>query len=292
MNIVALGRDHTGALIEFFARLPAEDLTLMREDVIEPNTVRGWADRPAHWVALDDAAVVVVGFAAGYAAERVRHPAARLLHEVFAVEEDAAAVAPATVVAGRAQRRILGLDVYADRIHGDRDRLERKAFERLHDLDVARSRRAEAVRVEHDRQVADQMAAVRQAVVVATDGRLPEREQRVAALEDASVPCDEACVGEQVGDRLEVAAIDAVGVGMDEGADLFVIVRHRCDDSWLSRKAASTREAAPGLAPPARVGHVRLLAERTPADTSRATSSESAMGLTAGTAGATPMNRI
>ncbi|NCL74682.1 GNAT family N-acetyltransferase [Rhodococcus sp. YH1] len=62
MNIVALGRDHTDALIEFFARLPAEDLTLMREDVTEPDTVRGWADRPAHWVALDDGAVV--GFAA------------------------------------------------------------------------------------------------------------------------------------------------------------------------------------------------------------------------------------
>ncbi|MGX7730765.1 N-acetyltransferase family protein [Rhodococcus sp. 2H158] len=62
MNIVALGRDHTDALIEFFARLPAEDLTLMREDVTEPDTVRGWADRPAHWVALDGDAVV--GFAA------------------------------------------------------------------------------------------------------------------------------------------------------------------------------------------------------------------------------------
>ena len=59
MNIDALRRDHTDALIEFFARLPAEDLTLMRADVAEPDTVRGWADRPAHWVALDDAAVVV-----------------------------------------------------------------------------------------------------------------------------------------------------------------------------------------------------------------------------------------
>ncbi|MFZ2176184.1 MAG: GNAT family N-acetyltransferase [Rhodococcus sp. (in: high G+C Gram-positive bacteria)] len=62
MNIVALGRGHTDALIEFFGRLPAGDLTLMREDVTEPDTVRGWAARPAHWVALDDAAVI--GFAA------------------------------------------------------------------------------------------------------------------------------------------------------------------------------------------------------------------------------------
>ncbi|NHU48860.1 GNAT family N-acetyltransferase [Rhodococcus sp. A14] len=62
MTIVALSREHTDALIEFFGRLPAEDLTLMREDVTEPDAVRGWADRPAHWVALDDTAVV--GFTA------------------------------------------------------------------------------------------------------------------------------------------------------------------------------------------------------------------------------------
>jgi len=51
MNIVTLSPDHTDALTEFFARLPDEDLTLMREDVTEPDIVRGWADRPAHWVA-------------------------------------------------------------------------------------------------------------------------------------------------------------------------------------------------------------------------------------------------
>jgi hypothetical protein len=28
----------------------------MREDVTEPDIVRGWAGRPAHWVALDDVA--------------------------------------------------------------------------------------------------------------------------------------------------------------------------------------------------------------------------------------------
>jgi len=66
MNIVALSRDHTDALIEFFARLPDEDLTLMREDVSEPDIVRGWAGRPAHWVALydDSDQGAVVGFAA------------------------------------------------------------------------------------------------------------------------------------------------------------------------------------------------------------------------------------
>ena len=39
-------------------------LTLMREDVTEPDTVRGWAARPAHWVALDDA-TLRIGFSAG-----------------------------------------------------------------------------------------------------------------------------------------------------------------------------------------------------------------------------------
>jgi ribosomal protein S18 acetylase RimI-like enzyme len=62
MNIAALTLDHTDALIDFFGRLLDEDLTLMREDVTEPETVRGWAGREAHWVALDDA--TVVGFAA------------------------------------------------------------------------------------------------------------------------------------------------------------------------------------------------------------------------------------
>ena len=62
MNIVALGAEQADALVTFFGRLPNEDLTLMREDVTEPDIVRGWADRPAHWVALDGDAVV--GFAA------------------------------------------------------------------------------------------------------------------------------------------------------------------------------------------------------------------------------------
>ena len=62
MNIVALSAEQADALVTFFGRLPNEDLTLMREDVTEPDIVRGWADRPAHWVALDDDAVV--GFAA------------------------------------------------------------------------------------------------------------------------------------------------------------------------------------------------------------------------------------
>ena len=62
MNIVVLGAEQADALITFFGRLPSEDLTLMREDVTEPDIVRGWAGRPAHWVALDGDAVV--GFAA------------------------------------------------------------------------------------------------------------------------------------------------------------------------------------------------------------------------------------
>jgi ribosomal protein S18 acetylase RimI-like enzyme len=62
VKIVALGAEQADALVTFFSRLPNEDLTLMREDVTESDIVRGWADRPAHWVALDDDAVV--GFAA------------------------------------------------------------------------------------------------------------------------------------------------------------------------------------------------------------------------------------
>ena len=62
MNIVAFGAEQANALITFFGRLPDEDLTLMREDVTEPDIVRSWAGRPAHWVALDDDAVI--GFAA------------------------------------------------------------------------------------------------------------------------------------------------------------------------------------------------------------------------------------
>ncbi len=62
MKIVALRAEQADALVTFFSRLLSEDLTLMREDVTEPDIVRGWAGRPAHWVALDDDAVV--GFAA------------------------------------------------------------------------------------------------------------------------------------------------------------------------------------------------------------------------------------
>lgn len=62
MNIVALGAEHADALITFFGRLPNEDLSLMREDVTEPDIVRRWPGRPAHWVALNDDAVI--GFTA------------------------------------------------------------------------------------------------------------------------------------------------------------------------------------------------------------------------------------
>ena len=40
MNIVALGAEQADALVRFFGQLPNEDLTLMREDVTEPDIVR------------------------------------------------------------------------------------------------------------------------------------------------------------------------------------------------------------------------------------------------------------
>ncbi len=57
MPVVELGPERCDALLQFFAELPEGDRTFIREDVTDPDVVRGWAagspgvDR---WVAVDD----------------------------------------------------------------------------------------------------------------------------------------------------------------------------------------------------------------------------------------------
>jgi L-amino acid N-acyltransferase YncA len=65
MNIVACGAEHSRRLTELFGELSERDLTLIKEDLTDPEAVRGWAARPGQqWVALDGQDVV------GYAAVR------------------------------------------------------------------------------------------------------------------------------------------------------------------------------------------------------------------------------
>ena len=66
-TIVALGPDHGEALLRFFRELPEGDLTFIKEDVTDPDTVKGWTsgdDRASRWVALDGETVL------GYVAVR------------------------------------------------------------------------------------------------------------------------------------------------------------------------------------------------------------------------------
>jgi ribosomal protein S18 acetylase RimI-like enzyme len=65
MNIVACGAQHGRRLTELLGELSERDLTLIKEDLADPDAVRGWAARPGQqWVALDGQDVV------GYAAVR------------------------------------------------------------------------------------------------------------------------------------------------------------------------------------------------------------------------------
>ena len=65
MNIVACGYEHGRRLAELFGQLSERDLTLIKEDLTDPGSVRGWAARAGQqWVALDGADIV------GYAAVR------------------------------------------------------------------------------------------------------------------------------------------------------------------------------------------------------------------------------
>jgi ribosomal protein S18 acetylase RimI-like enzyme len=56
MDVVALGPDHCDALVRFFAALPEGDLTFIKEDVTDPETVRSWTDEGSaggRWVAVE-----------------------------------------------------------------------------------------------------------------------------------------------------------------------------------------------------------------------------------------------
>jgi ribosomal protein S18 acetylase RimI-like enzyme len=56
MTVVALDPEHCDALVRFFAALPEGDLTFIKEDVTDPETVRSWASGQAtggRWVAVD-----------------------------------------------------------------------------------------------------------------------------------------------------------------------------------------------------------------------------------------------
>jgi len=70
MPVVALGPERCDALLRFFAALPEGDLTFIKEEVTDPDTVRSWASGPAsggRWVAVDDGAD---GEVTGYVAVR------------------------------------------------------------------------------------------------------------------------------------------------------------------------------------------------------------------------------
>jgi L-amino acid N-acyltransferase YncA len=67
MPVVALGPDRCDALLRFFAALPEGDLTFIKEEVTDPDTVRSWATGPAsggRWVAVEDGDDDVLGYVA------------------------------------------------------------------------------------------------------------------------------------------------------------------------------------------------------------------------------------
>ncbi len=56
-TVVPLTDAHCDALVRFFAELPEGDRTFIREDVTDPDVVRGWASGSPgvdRWVAVDD----------------------------------------------------------------------------------------------------------------------------------------------------------------------------------------------------------------------------------------------
>ncbi len=61
-DVVELADAHCDALLRFFAGLPEGDRTFIREDVTDPEVVRGWvAGSPGvdRWVAVDDGGEVL-----------------------------------------------------------------------------------------------------------------------------------------------------------------------------------------------------------------------------------------
>jgi ribosomal protein S18 acetylase RimI-like enzyme len=67
MAVVPLGPERCDALLTFFAALPEGDLTFIREEITDPDTVRSWASGPGsggRWVAVDDGGDEVTGYVA------------------------------------------------------------------------------------------------------------------------------------------------------------------------------------------------------------------------------------
>jgi ribosomal protein S18 acetylase RimI-like enzyme len=69
MPVVELGAERCNALLRFFAGLPEGDLTFIKEDVTDPDTVRSWTTGEAaggRWVAVDgdDESGEVTGYVA------------------------------------------------------------------------------------------------------------------------------------------------------------------------------------------------------------------------------------
>ena len=67
MPVVQLGPERCDALLRFFAALPEGDLTFIREEVTDPDTVRSWASGPGsggRWVMVDGGSDEVTGYVA------------------------------------------------------------------------------------------------------------------------------------------------------------------------------------------------------------------------------------
>src|SRR3954452_15809976 len=57
MPVVELGPERCDALLKFFAELPEGDLTFIKEEVTDPETVRSWATDASpggRWVSVED----------------------------------------------------------------------------------------------------------------------------------------------------------------------------------------------------------------------------------------------
>ena len=54
MAVVELGPQHCEAVVRFFSNLPEGDLTFIKEDVTDPETVRSWTTAGGRWVAVGD----------------------------------------------------------------------------------------------------------------------------------------------------------------------------------------------------------------------------------------------
>jgi ribosomal protein S18 acetylase RimI-like enzyme len=73
MAVVELDPERWHALLRFFGSLPAGDLTFIKEEVADPETVRSWTKGDGtggRWVAVDDATDGVAGEVTGYVAVR------------------------------------------------------------------------------------------------------------------------------------------------------------------------------------------------------------------------------